>query len=182
MDELVQEFWSIPAERMLEVLDTTPDGLESKEAADRLKRYGSNLLKPRKRAGSVALFFRQFKSLIIIILIGAAIVSIFLSDTTTATIILVIVFVSGALGFWQERGAQNAMRHLLAIVEVKTAVLRDGDRRDVPVEDVVPGDVVLLDAGDIIPADSLLLESPALHREPPGPDDEHDHALERPVE
>jgi Mg2+-importing ATPase len=76
-----------------------------------------------------------------------------------ATIILVIILVSSLLGFWQERGATNAVEKLLAVVQTKATVLRDGDQKEIPVEGIVPGDVVLLSAGDLIPGDCLVLES-----------------------
>jgi Mg2+-importing ATPase len=76
-----------------------------------------------------------------------------------ATIILVIILASSLLGFWQERGATNAVEKLLAVVQTKATVLRDGNQKDIPIEGVVPGDVILLSAGDLIPGDCLLLES-----------------------
>ena len=76
-----------------------------------------------------------------------------------ASIILVIILASSLLGFWQERGATNAVERLLAVVQTKATVLRDGNRKDIPVEGVVPGDIALLSAGDLIPGDCLVLES-----------------------
>jgi len=76
-----------------------------------------------------------------------------------ASIILVIIFASSLLGFWQERGATNAVEKLLAVVQTKATVLRDGSQKEIPVEGIVPGDIVLLSAGDLIPGDCLVLES-----------------------
>ncbi len=76
-----------------------------------------------------------------------------------AVIILVIILVSSLLGFWQERGATNAVEKLLAVVQTKATVLRDGNQEEIPVEGIVPGDVVMLSAGDLIPGDSLVMES-----------------------
>jgi Mg2+-importing ATPase len=163
MDDETKEFWSITTEKMLLEVRSASSGLTSSEAEQRLKLYGSNLLKQRKRAGSFTIFIGQFKSPIILILIGAAILSAFLRDVTNSIIILAIVFISGMLGFWQERGAATAVQKLLKVVEVKTAVLRNGKLAEVPVDDVVPGDVLVLDAGDIIPADSLILQSNDLY-------------------
>lgn len=101
----------------------------------------------------------QFKSAIILILIAAAIVSLFLQDHTDAILILLIVLVSGLLGFWQEYSATNAVAKLRALVETKARVLRDGAETLIPVVKVVPGDVVLLSAGAIVPGDGRLLES-----------------------
>ena len=76
-----------------------------------------------------------------------------------ALIILAIILISSFLGFWQERGAANAVEKLLAIVQTKATVLRDGNQKEIPVEKIVPGDVIILSAGDLIPADSIILES-----------------------
>ena len=153
------DFWSIPQAEVLAGLDTRQKGLESAEARRRLINYGANLLKPPKRSDTFALLISQFKSPIILTLIFAAVLSFFLQDHVDAAIILFIVLVSGLLGFWQERGAADAVEKLLSIVRIKTTVLRDGSPDDVPTEDVVPGDIVILNAGDAIPADCLILES-----------------------
>ncbi|HVO66650.1 MAG TPA: magnesium-translocating P-type ATPase [Syntrophales bacterium] len=153
------DFWSIPQAEVLAGLDTRQEGLENDEARRRLINYGANLLKPPKRSDTVALLISQFKSPIILTLIFAALLSFFLQDHVDAAIILFIVLVSGLLGFWQERGAVDAVEKLLSIVRIKTTVLRDGGLNDIPIEDVVPGDIVILDAGDAIPADSLILEA-----------------------
>ena len=76
-----------------------------------------------------------------------------------ALIILAIILISSLLGFWQERGAANAVEKLLAIVQTKATVLRDGNQKEIPVERIVPGDVIILNAGDLIPGDSIVLES-----------------------
>jgi P-type Mg2+ transporter len=107
----------------------------------------------------LALFIAQFKSPIILILIGAAIVSLFLQDRTDAILILAIVLASGVLGFWQEYAATDAVAKLRALVETKARVLRDGVEAIIPLAEVVPGDVTLLSAGAIIPGDGRLLEA-----------------------
>jgi Mg2+-importing ATPase len=135
------------------------DGLTSAEARRRLAEFGENRISSERRAGALTLFLAQFKSPIILILIGAAIVSLFLQDRTDATMILAIVLASGALGFWQEYSATDAVSKLRALVETKARVLRDGDEASIPLAEVVPGDVVLLSAGAIIPGDGRLLEA-----------------------
>src|SRR3972149_117303 len=159
MKQHPQAFWSIPAAELLDRLKTTPQGLTRGEAQERLTRYGYNLLKPKKRFDALSLFLAQFKSPIILILIFAAALSFFLGDHTDALIILAIVFVSGLLGFWQERGAANAVTKLLSIVEIKAIVIRDGNSIEISIEEIVPGDLVILNAGDVIPGDCLILES-----------------------
>ena len=152
-------FWSLSTTEMLQQLQTAKEGLTSDEARERLARYGSNLLKPPKRSDVFTLLLTQFKSPLILILFFATGLSFFLHDTVDALIILAIVLVSGLLGFWQERGASNAVEKLLSIVRIKAAVLRDGSVKEIPVEEIVPGDIVILDAGDIVPGDCLLQES-----------------------
>jgi Mg2+-importing ATPase len=144
---------------LLTQLETQPEGLSSEEAKRRLISFGANLLKPPKRSDALALLLSQFKSPIILTLVFAAGLSFLLHDPVDAGIILMIILISAFLGFWQERGAADAVEKLLAIVRIKASVLRDGIQQEIPLEDVVPGDIVLLNAGNAIPADCLILES-----------------------
>jgi len=152
-------FWSIPPSKLLQQLQTTPQGLTDNEAKQRLLSYGYNLLKPKKKSGKLTLLLAQFKSPIILILIFAAGLSFFLRNPIDATIIFVIVLVSGFLGFWQEKGAANAIEKLIAVVQLKATAIRDGESKEVPIEEIVPGDIILVKAGDAIPGDCLLIES-----------------------
>ena len=159
MNQHRDPFWSIPVIDLLQKLQTTPQGLTKQEATQRLSQYGANLLKPKKRSDTLTLLLAQFQSPIIVILIVAAGLAFFLNDATDTIIILTIVLVSGLLGFWQERGAADAVAKLLAIVQIKANVLREGISQEIPVEAIVPGDVVLLAAGDRIPGDGVIVES-----------------------
>jgi len=159
MNQLPLAFWSIAAAEMLQQLQTAQEGLTSDEARQRLARYGSNLLTPKKRSDVFTLLLAQFKSPIILILLCATGLSFALRDPVDAVIILTIVLVSGLLGFWQERSATDAVEKLLAIVQIKAAVLRDGGPKEIPVEEIVPGDIVILNAGGIVPGDCLVQES-----------------------
>jgi len=152
-------YWSVTQSDVLTGLGARPEGLSSPEAKQRLMDYGANLLKPPKRSNTLSLLLAQFKSPIILTLVFAAGLSFFLQDPIDAVIILFIVLISGLLGFWQERGAVDAVNKLLAMVSIKTAVFRDGKTADIALEDVVPGDIIILNAGDAIPADSLIIES-----------------------
>jgi Mg2+-importing ATPase len=152
-------FWSLPVSDLQKQLDAKPDGLTRAEAEARLKQYGSNLLGQKKEATAVFLFLAQFKSPIILLLVFAASLSIYLGQATGAIIILLIILISGALGFWQERKAADSVSKLLAMVQIKAMVLRDGTEQEIPQEDVVPGDIILLRAGDIIPGDSRIMIS-----------------------
>jgi Mg2+-importing ATPase len=159
MNQNPQTFWSHSTMEMLQQLNTTNKGLTGDEARQRLAQHGSNLLKPPKRTDVLTLLLAQFKSPLILLLFFATGLSFFLHDPVDAFIILTIVLVSGLLGFWQERGAANAVEKLLAIVQIKASVLRDGGPKEIPVEGIVPGDIVILGAGDIVPGDCLILES-----------------------
>jgi Mg2+-importing ATPase len=158
MSQFHPAFWSISVTGMLQKLESKKEGLTSDDAQKRLALYGSNLLKPKKRSDVLTLLISQFKSPIILILFFATGLSFFLHDRVDALIILLIVLVSGLLGFWQEYGASNAVEKLLSIVQIKASVMRDGISKEIPVEQIVPGDIVVLNAGDIIPGDGLVQE------------------------
>lgn len=151
-------FWSIPATDLLTQLKTTQQGLTQAEAQSR-RPASAGLGQQHPHWKTLLLLLSQFKSPIILILIFAALLSLFLKDTVDAAIILSIVLISGCLGFWQERGAADAVQKLLAVVQVKATCERDGKPLDVRTDEVVPGDILVLNAGDIVPADSLILES-----------------------
>ncbi len=163
MDKELTTYWALPLDRVLQLLGTSHEGLAPAEAERRKRVYGPNLLRARKKATSIRLFLGQFKSPIIIILIFAAVLAAFLGDHTDALIILTIILFSAFLGFWQERGAANAVEKLLALVVTKVEVIRGGGRVEVEMEDIVPGDIVLLNAGDVIPGDCLILDSSFLY-------------------
>jgi Mg2+-importing ATPase len=152
-------FWSIQAEEVLRELGTSPQGLSSDEARNRLEKFGYNVLGSKRKKGVLSLLLSQFKSPIVLILLGATGLSFFLHDPSDALIILTIVIISGLLGFVQEHGAQNAVEKLLETLEIKSIILRDGTETDIPAKDIAPGDVVVLNAGVNIPADCLILES-----------------------
>ena len=159
MDYNPQSFWSISSEELLKNLHVTLTGLTVDEAKERLTSYGANRLKPQKRSDAFTLLIAQFKSPIIIILLFATGLSLFLHNPVDASIILTIVVISGLLGFWQEHSASDAVAKLLAIVQIKATVLRNCNQQDIHVEEIVPGDIVILNAGDIVPGDCLLLDS-----------------------
>ena len=162
MNSQLSTFWNLSADQIFVQVQSTPQGLSSEEAKQRLSKYGANSLKQKQQSHTLTLLLNQFNSPIILILILAAILSIFLQDAIDAVIILVIVLASGFLGFWQERGAADAVQKLLELVEIKASILRDGKPQDVPVDEVMPGDIVLLSAGNSIPGDCLVLESQTL--------------------
>ena len=152
-------FWSREAEAVLIELDAPATGLSPAEARRRYLDFGPNRLQEQRKSEGLRLLLAQFKNPVILILLVAATLSIFLHDRADATIIVVIVFVSGLLGYWQERGAAIAVEKLLELVEIRVRVRRDGADSEAPVDEVVPGDIVLLAAGSGIPGDCLVLDS-----------------------
>ncbi|MBX6313016.1 MAG: magnesium-translocating P-type ATPase [Isosphaeraceae bacterium] len=153
------EYWSVPADALMGALGATPRGLASREAQRRLAGQSPRLRRARQATQVLRLLLSQFASPIILTLLAAAALSFSLGDATNALIILAIVLVSGLLGFRQEWGATDAVAKLLALVQVRATVLRDDRPVEVPIEQVVPGDVVILNAGDLIPGDGPLLEA-----------------------
>jgi Mg2+-importing ATPase len=153
------DYWSHPADQLLAELRSSPQGLSTSEAQERLKQIGPNALKLRKRATAWGLFINQFTSPLVLILLFATLVSAIAKEYTDALVILTIVVGSALITFVQEYSASNAVEKLRARLTYKVNVLRDGKPQSTPVEDIVPGDVVLLSAGSLIPADGLVLEA-----------------------
>ena len=147
------------ADELLQALGSSSSGLTSARAREHLLQSSANRLLSHRGFAGLRLLLRQFTSPIILILIGAAILSGFLRDSVDAGIIIGIVLASGLLGFWQEHTAANAVAKLTAVVATKARVLRDGAEVLLPIEQIVPGDVVLFSAGALIPADCRLLEA-----------------------
>lgn len=158
-----QRYWAQPLESALAAFESALNGLSSASAAERLEQTGPNTLKAKHRQTPLALFLGQFKSPIVIILIIATALSALLGEWANAAIIGVIVIASAALSFYQEYNAGNAAAQLIATVQVTASVLRDGTAQPIPVEQVVPGDIVLLSAGSLIPADALVIEATDLN-------------------
>jgi Mg2+-importing ATPase len=152
-------FWNLSPADVLVGLHGRVAGLPGAEAERRLRSRGPNLLRPRRHSGVLWLFGSQFKSPLVLLLLFAASLSFFLHEHIEACIILSIVSASGLLGFWQEHRATRAVEGLLALVQIKVMVLRDGQQVEVPCEQVVPGDLVVLNAGDVVPGDCRLIES-----------------------
>lgn len=150
--------WTIPVALLLERLESSYAGLGQAEANSRLRRHGPNSLVAPNQASGAKLLLRQLASPIILILVGAALLSFLLDSPTDGLIILAIVLVSALLGFWQEQGAAKAIQQLLKTVELTAVVLRDGNQQTIALVDVVPGDLVVLSAGVSLPADCRVLD------------------------
>lgn len=152
-------YWSQDPSTVMASLETRPVGLTSVQAATQLGLVGPNSVEDNARLSAVRLLLRQFESPLVLILAFAAVISLVLQQWVDAAIILAIVLSSSLLSFFQEYRASSAVEELKKRLALTARVLRDGVERDLPVKMIVPGDVVLLSAGNLIPADSLVLEA-----------------------
>ncbi|MHA6248255.1 cation-translocating P-type ATPase [Pontibacter sp. CAU 1760] len=150
---------TVPRQKVLADYNTTPEGLQEDEAAARLKEHGPNRLEEKSRKSAFKMLLQQFTETMVVILIVAALLSLFLGKTTEAVAILIIVLLFGFLGFIQEYRADRAMAALNRMVVPKVRVRRGGKIREIAATDLVPGDIVELEAGNVIPADLRVMEA-----------------------
>jgi Mg2+-importing ATPase len=155
-------FWSLDLDALLAAAEASSEGLSGEEAARRLARDGPNSISVAHPHRGLRLLLSQFTSPIVLILVAATVLSMALGDLSDGLIILVIVAASGALGFWQEHTAGQAVDALMAQVRVEVEVRRGGAKVSVPVANVVVGDVLVLRAGDVVAADSRVIRSQEL--------------------
>jgi len=152
-------FWSAPIETVLAELDARPDGLTQIEADRRLVRFGPNRSSNTRKITPLGLLLNQFRSPLVILLLFAMTLSLFLGETTDGLIVLAIVLGSALLGFLQEYRASNAVAKLLAVIQTRVTVLRDGHEVELPEDALVPGDVIVVAAGAAVPADCRIVRS-----------------------
>jgi Mg2+-importing ATPase len=153
----VEEFLGLTSQKVLERLGTSLSGLTPQEAKRRIETYGHNELAKKKKRTGAAEFLGHFKSPLLMILIFASIVAIYVGDIIDATIILTIIFASVGLDSYQESKAGKAAELLKEKVTTTTTVMREGAQREIPLSEVVPGDIVHLSAGDVVPADARII-------------------------
>jgi len=155
-------YHSLTTQQTLDVLKTDPEGLTTAEADKRRERFGRNLLKEGKRKTLIQRFAEQFANVMILILIVAAVISLFMGEVTDAVIILGVVVINAVLGVLQESKAEKALEALKKMSAPFVRVKRDGQADRIKTEALVPGDIILLEAGDVLPADVRLLETASL--------------------
>ena len=156
----MKEWYKQSKEELLSNLDSNLDsGLTSNEVNLRLEKYGTNDLKEENKKSFFSKIVAQFSDFLILILIAAAIISVFVGEAQDAMVILAIVIVNAFLGIYQEGRAEKALDALKKMSSPNAKVVRNGSIEVVPANTLVPGDIVALDAGDIIPADLRLMES-----------------------
>jgi len=147
---------------IIEELGSSPNGLSPGEAHKRLLQYGPNELEVRKRKSPFVMFLEQFKDFMIIVLLAAAFISGFIGEISDTIAIMVIVTLNAIIGFVQEYRAEEAMAALMKMAAPIATVLRDGRADCIPAPELVPGDMVTLEAGQVVPADLRLSESAQL--------------------
>ncbi|MEM2869705.1 MAG: HAD-IC family P-type ATPase [Thermoplasmata archaeon] len=164
METLLEKHWHhLPAHEVITLLGTSPDrGLEDSEARRRLERFGPNKLTPRKKKSPVVRFLMQFKSPLIYILLVAGVVTAILREYVDSAVILAVVLVNAVVGFVQEAKAERAIEALAKTITAEATVLRSSRLRRVPATELVPGDIVVLESGDRVPADLRLLQTSEL--------------------
>ena len=150
--------WASEAEEILHALDTTPKGLESEQVRTRQDQYGPNILPSAPRPGPLARLARQFNNLLILVLIGAAFITALLGHWIDTGVIMAVVIINAVIGFVQEGKAEAALDALRDMLAPKANVIRGGQRMAVAGADLVPGDIVVLEAGDKVPADLRLID------------------------
>jgi Ca2+-transporting ATPase len=137
--------------------EVTYAGLSEKEASKRLEKYGKNTLNEKKRTSALKIFINQFADFMTIILIAATAVSVFMNEVTEAVAIIAIVIVNAILGFIQEYRTERTLKALKELSAPTVRVVRDGKTKEIPAALIVPGDLIMLEAGDRVPADAALI-------------------------
>lgn len=158
----MEKFWSYDVDEVLKTIETSKNGLSTEQANERIEKLGQNLFEEKKSSSKLMVFINQFKNPITMILIFAAILSIFLKDYSDGIIILIIIMISALLSYNHESKANDAVKKLLSTVSVTSAVLRDGKFQELDNSKLTIGDIISVKTGDMIPADCLLIEENSL--------------------
>ncbi len=155
-----EERWEqLDVDQIFTTLSTNKGGLGAEVAAERLAEYGPNRIEERKRASRLRLFLRQFQSPLIYLLIIAAVITFSLDKHVDTAVIAGVVLANALIGFIQENKAENVLAALKQLTAPWARVVRSGQSSEVPVDEIVPGDIILLAAGDRVPADARLIEA-----------------------
>ena len=162
-DKPLEHFWDTPLQDLLPLLEATPAGLTTDEAKRRLRLYGPNSLVGESRFAGLIGFLSFFANPLVLTLLAASVISIVLGDAVGGSIIIAIVLLSVIVNFYTEFQARHAVEDIRKQVATTAAVLRDGRELELPTAELVRGDVIRLNAGDLAPADARLLDSKDLH-------------------
>lgn len=156
------DFYRLEVAAALKLLSASKQGLQSSEVSRRIADAGPNILTAKKRESWVATYLRQFKDLMILLLVGSGSLSLYLGDQRTAIVLYALVFFNTSIGFLQEFKAERVMQSLEKLVVATANVLRDGKVVQIPSAEVVPGDIVYIEEGDSVPADLRLISEEEL--------------------
>ena len=154
--------WTISVDEVFDKLSSAPKGLSGDEASTRLEKYGKNELEEGEKVSPVKLFLEQFADFLIIILIIAATLSLIMGHQVDFYLIVAIVIGNGIFGFIQDWKAEQSIQALKEMASPEALVRRDGEKREIPLKEVVPGDLVYLEQGSAIPADARLVKAESL--------------------
>lgn len=157
-----EKYYTLTPKEALNLLNTPENGLTEYEVKKRLEESGPNELKKEKRIGAVTIFINQFKNALLLLLIFAGVLSVFLGEKIESIAIFGIILLNAILGFIQEYKAERAIEALKKMSAPTARVLREGREQKIPAKEIVPGDILILEAGDIVPADSRLIELSSL--------------------
>ena len=159
-DRVAKPFFTLEPEEVVRLLDTDPSqGLSDDQVALRREKYGENRLASDAGTGALAMLVRQFTDVMIIVLLVAAVVAGLIGEAIDAIAILIIVLLNGIIGFVQEYRAERALQSLQELSAPHVSVLRSGEAQQIAESDLVPGDIVLLEAGNVVPADLRVIET-----------------------
>ena len=155
----MKNYFSKSKEEVLQELQVTENGLNSQEVKERVKKYGKNQLNEEEKISTLAIFLSQFKDFLVIILIIASIISAISGNIESTIVILVVIVINAILGTVQHIKAEESINSLKSLSSPKTKVLRNGEKVELSSEEIVPGDIIFIEAGDLVPADGRVLDS-----------------------
>ena len=158
----MKEWYQNSGKEVLEALGVTPGGLSDSQVKERKQKYGGNALQETKRKGSLQVFLEQFQDLLVIILIVAAVISMLTDNVESTVVIFAVIILNAILGTVQHQKAEKSLESLKSLSSPCTRVMRNGRKMELSSVDVVPGDILILETGDLVVADGRVLESYAL--------------------
>src|SRR3989344_1549454 len=154
-----KEWYLFSAEEVLANLESSRSGLSSVEAARRLQAYGPNAIERQKKVSPLRILLNQFASPLVWVLLAAMLLSLVLAEIVDFYVILAVVLANSLFGFWQEYRAEASIEALRRLVSLRAIVVRDGNRVQIVAEEVVKGDVIVVETGDRIAADARILDA-----------------------
>src|SRR3989344_7107724 len=152
-----KSFWAIKTGDVLDLLETTSEGITGEESLDRQKLFGLNKIAEQGKTPRLKIFLNQFANPLIFILLIAGAITMLLEDYTDATVIFFAAIANSILGFYQENKAEEALEHLKSYIEERVRIIRESREFEINAEELVPGDIIRVTQGDRIPADARLI-------------------------